>query len=120
MSESVPYESPAVWVSSWRMVMARWIGTSARPLSVETATRASAKLGRYFETGSFSRSRPSSTRIMAATLVIALLWEAIRKRAPDVMGRAASRSAMPKAPLHATLPCRTTTATAPASRPWST
>jgi serine/threonine-protein kinase len=59
-----------------------------------------------FATGSVSRTFPSSTRIMTATLVTALLIEAIRKMASGRITRPASRSANPAESWSTTLPRR--------------
>ena len=70
----------------------------------------------YFETGSFRRSLPSSISIMIPTLVIAFDIDAIRKIVSVFIGASASMSRLPYAASCATLPCRTTIVTMPASR----
>ena len=52
--------------------------------------------GKYLETGSFSKNRPSSASIITPTLVMALVMEAIRKIASLRMSLPASISNMPK------------------------
>ena len=72
--------------------------------------------GRYFDTGSSSRNRPSSYSIMTATLVMGLVMEQMRNIASGRIGLAASRSIMPCDLNHATCPWRITRVTAPAMR----
>ncbi len=76
------------------MVMARRAGTRGCAVSA-LATVVCAKSGSQRETGSESRSRPSSTSAITATLVTALLCEAMRKIASGVIRLPASRSAQP-------------------------
>jgi len=51
--------------------------------------------GRYFATGALRSSLPSSTSIMAATLVIGLVIDAIQKIESVVMGMVLARSWKP-------------------------
>ena len=51
-----------------------------------SATFSSASGGRYFDTGSPSSTRPSSTSVMMAVEVIALVMEAIEKMASVLSG----------------------------------
>ena len=55
----------------------------------------SAKAGMYLDTGSARESLPSSIRIMAATVVIGLVIEAMRKIASVFIGALASLSRKP-------------------------
>ncbi len=70
--------------------------------------------GRYFETGSASRSLPSSIRITAATDVTALLIDAIRKIVSFLIGTFFSMSIRPIGSKTATFPARTMTTVTPA------
>ena len=88
---------PAVCVSRSKIVIARRAGVIVRPLSARLATPVRAKDGIQRETGLLSAICPSSTSIITATLVSALVWEAIRKIASGVIARRASRSDQPTA-----------------------
>lgn len=85
------------------MVMALLAGTTltglpgTAPLGGATATVVFWKAGRNLDTGSLKAIRPSSTSIMTATLVTALLMDAMRKIVSVRIGRFASRSASPVA-----------------------
>jgi hypothetical protein len=57
-----------------------------------TATRTLSKAERYLDTGSPSRSRPSSTSSMTATLVTGFDIDAIRKIVVERIGRLAPAS----------------------------
>ena len=94
--------------------------SAAAPSGAGTATVVVANAGTYRETGSASPTRPSSTSIITATLVIAFVWDAMRKIASFVIARAASTSALPKASWCTTRPPRVTYVTRPATRPSST
>ena len=59
-----------------------------------SATFSSASGGRYFDTGSASSTRPSSTSIMMAVEVIALVMEAMEKIASVLSGSLAGGIAM--------------------------
>ena len=65
-------------------------------------------------TGSISPIRPSSISINTATLVIALVCDAIRKRLSVVIFTPASLSRQPKALSYTGFPSCSTSATAPA------
>jgi hypothetical protein len=67
-----------------------------------------------------SPTRPSSTSIIAATLVSAFVCDAMRKIASLVIERPASTSDLPKASCSTTRPPRATYVTSPATRPSST
>jgi len=72
------------------------IGASAgAPAGGATATVLFLKDGMNFETGSLSRSFPSSMRIMAAVLVMAFDIDAMRKIASVCIGELASMSRLP-------------------------
>ena len=75
----------------------------------------SAKAGMYFDTGSASDSLPSSIRIMAATVVIGLVIEAMRKIVSLVIGALVSLSRKPKESNITILPLRAISTTAPGS-----
>ena len=76
---------------SW-MVMGRLAGSvtyftsGGEPVGGGTATTELANAGRYFPTGSFRRNLPSSYNMSAATVVTALLIEAMRKMASVAIG----------------------------------
>ena len=83
------------------MVMARFAGTTPyRPVpgvpgGGGTATVVCLKAGKYFDTGSVSSSRPSSSRIATATVVTAFDMEAMRRMTSLRMGRFFSTSIFP-------------------------
>ena len=117
---------PAVCVSRSRIVIARFAGTAltsvpaTAPAGGGTATVVFPNAGMYLDTGSLRPSRPSSTSIIAATLVSAFDCEAMRKIVSFVIARAASTSDLPKASWWTTRPFRATSVTRPASLPSST
>src|SRR4030081_3592382 len=81
------------------MVGGRFGGTSSSVLVpssffVSTPTFTFAKEGMYFAMGSSSASLPSSTNIIAATLVMALVSENSRKIVWSVIGRLETRLAV--------------------------
>ena len=98
-----PYESPAVWVSRLRMVMP--CSTLPRNMGVNE--------GIQRVTGSSNPIMPWSAKARAATLTMALLMEASRKRVSRLMALPFSRSAMPTARWYTTCPSRAATTTAP-------
>jgi hypothetical protein len=71
------------------------------------------------ETGSFSRTLPSSTSIMIATPVIGFDIDASRNSPSFGIGFFDSRSIMPRASKCAMRPLRATSVTAPATLPAS-
>ncbi len=71
--------------------LARGIALSA----LATLTCMPFAFGRYFDTGSYSRMRPSSTSIIAATEVNGLVMEYRRKIASFVIGAPDSGSRWP-------------------------
>ena len=99
---SPPYDMPEVCVSRSLTVICRRAGTMTRFESLagfvesrRTATVVLAKVGIQRLTGSDRLIFPSSTSISAATLVIALDCDAMRKIASVVMRLLASRSDHP-------------------------
>ena len=98
-----PLPSPEECVSRSRTVMARAAGTSVYFGSTApgvgpgsgTATLRSLKSGRNRETGSVSRTLPSSTKIRTATAVTTFDMEANRNTASFVMGLRPSISMRP-------------------------
>jgi hypothetical protein len=95
-------------------VIGRFAGTTltgepgTAPAGGGRATVVFSKAAMYLETGSARPIFPSSTSIITATLVKALVWEAMRKIVSFLMGRPASTSACPKASRCATRPLRAT------------
>ena len=80
------------------MVIGRFAGTiGATPASVRTATVVFANAGMKRLTGSLRPSLPSSTSDRIATLVIALVCDAMRKIVSVVIRRPASLSLQPTA-----------------------
>ena len=77
--------------------MRRLAGTMSLPLDVFTATVVLANVGMKSLTGSLMPILPSSTRASTATLVNALVCDAIRKIVSGVIFRPASLSAQPNA-----------------------
>ena len=75
-------------------MISRFAGTVA---SGAARTTVFLNAGRNFDTGSVRRRRPSSTRIMAATLVTAFDIEAIRKIVSFSIERPFSTSRLPTA-----------------------
>ena len=69
----------------------------------------------YFDTGSASDSLPSSTSIMAATVVMGLVIDAMRKIVSLVIGALASLSRKPNDSNITILPLRAISTTAPGS-----
>ena len=90
------------------------------PRSSCTATVVFAKVGMMAPARVPRASVPSSTNCMTATLVSALVCEAMRKMVSGVIRRPASLSAQPNAFSYSILPWRITTATRPATRLSST
>ena len=84
-----------------------------------SATFSSASGGRYFDTGSASSTRPSSTSSMTAVEVIALVMEAIEKIESVLSGSRVAGSRVPTASRWASLPPRMMPTTAPGSWPAS-
>ncbi len=83
------------------MVIGRLSGSStslgfAFSSGFSTPTFASANAGIYFETGSSSLSLPSSTSIIAVTLVIGFDIEYRRKMVSAVIGSVVTTSRTPK------------------------
>ena len=76
--------------------------------------------GRYFSTASSSVSLPSSTSSISAVPVMGLVCDAIQKSASGFITRWVARSANPTASTASTLSFDATSATAPASSPFST
>jgi hypothetical protein len=113
---------PEVWVRRSRMVISRFAGTvrgaeaGVAPGAGSSTTMVFAKAGRYFDTGSASRRRPSSTSIIAATLVTALENEAMRTMVSRRIGTLASTSDWPSASKWTTFPPRAMRVTDPAIR----
>jgi hypothetical protein len=68
-----------------------------------------------FDTGSLSRTLPSSTSIITATPVMGFDMDASRKMLSFAIGLFASMSAKPWASKYAILPRRATRVTAPAT-----
>ena len=93
----VPYEIPAVCVSRSRIVICRFAGTivPSDPFSVATVVFANAGMER--PAGSFRPIFPSSISERIATLVSALVCEAMRKIVSVVIFRPASLSLQPNA-----------------------
>ena len=83
------------------MVMGLFTGTVAYPFApfsaAGTATRAPASSGMNFEMGPSRRNRPSSKSVITAAVVIAFVWEAMRKMASGGMGVPFSGSSLPNA-----------------------
>src|SRR5215467_9663362 len=108
------------------MVIGRFCGSSTNllcPLTgsvVSTPTIISFSSGRYWWTGAARSSLPSSTSIMAATLVTGFVIDAIQKIASGASGMVFARSPKPTARKYATLPLRVIAATAPVKAPAST
>ena len=108
-------------MSRSRIVTGRFAGTTSYPPPARgTATVVRWNSGMYLPTGSESSSAPCSCSIIAATLTIALVCEAMRKIVSARIGLCDSRSRSPTARRNATWPWRATSTTAPASWPWST
>ena len=82
--------------------------SSTAPAGGATATVVFPNAGMYFATGSPRPRRPSSTSIIAATLVSAFVCDAMRKIESFAIGRAASTSDLPKASCATTRPARVT------------
>src|SRR5438067_648221 len=74
----------------------------------------------YFETGSSSRSLPSSTSRITATEVIGFVIEKMRNTASVVIGAPCAGSRVPADAEYASLPCRATATITPATFPEST
>ncbi len=102
------------------MVISRSASTTARPVSVPTATVVFSKAGMYLPTSSSRESFFSSTSIMIATLVTALVWDAILKMASAPILLALSVSAHPTDRWNASFPSLSARTTAPAIFPSST
>jgi hypothetical protein len=82
-----------------------------------TPTFTSAKAGMYFETGSSSLSLPSSTSIIAATLVMGFDIEYRRKIASGVIGNWVTTSRTPKFSKYTGVPCCSISKMAPGILP---
>ncbi len=93
----MPYQMPAVCVSKSAIVIARRAGKAATPASPLTATVVVAYAGMNRPTGMLGVRRPSSISERTATLVSALVCEAMRKIVSTVIGRFASLSLHPSA-----------------------
>ncbi len=107
-------------VSRSRRVIGRLAGTtSSMGPSIAFSTLRSANSGSSRSTGSSSRSLPSSTRIIAATAVIGLDIEAMRKMVSRRMGVLRSRSCRPTTSTWVS-PRRSIRVMAPATSPLST
>jgi len=85
-----------------------------------TATVVCLNAGRYFETGSVSRIRPSSSRIATATVVTAFDIDAMRRITSWRIGRFFSTSIFPYVSKCTSFPARVMTVAIPAMRPSST
>jgi len=83
-------------------------------------TRQSSNPVRCLDTGSSSRSFPSSKSIMIATEVIGFVIEAMPKMASDGIGTLRATSSLPAQPSYNTPPGSTTSATTPGVSPRST
>ena len=104
-------------VSRSLIVISRLAGTAPyRPLPAGpgTSTVVDLNAGKYFETGSASRSRPSSISMTAATEVTALVIDAMRKIVSFRIGSRFSTSIQPTGSSTAILPALAMTTTAPA------
>ncbi len=107
-------------VSRSRKVTGRLAGTtSSIGPSMLLSTLRSAISGSSRSTGSSRRSLPSSTRIIAATAVIGLVMDAIRKMLSRFRGVPRSRSCMPTTSTWVS-PRRSIRVMAPATSPLST
>ena len=90
-------------VSRSRIVISRLAGTAltgvpaTAPGGGGTTTVVALNAGMYLDTGSARPSRPSSTSIIAATLVTAFVMEAMRTIVSRRIGALASTSAIPNA-----------------------
>src|SRR5262249_12319709 len=122
----LPYVRPEVWrMRSWT-VISRATGTVMTVVCPVAGSVRSTPIcmllnaGRYFDTGSEMRRRPSSLSDNAATVTIGFVIDAMRKIASFVIGALAALSRKPTAWKYATRPLRATTTTAPEMRPRST
>ena len=110
--KSMPRPSRNVRTSS--TVMGRVAGTvsPSRPPRPSTSTRRLAISGSRSSIGSSSRSRHSSTRISAATAVIGLVIDAMRKSESGSTARPSSRVSVPATPT-STSPSRAASQASP-------
>ncbi len=112
---------PARWVSRSSTVIGRGAGTASAILPVgEVSTLGAASSGSHWLTLSDSRSRPSSTKVMAATVTIGLVIEPMRNRPRRSSGAEPASSAAPITSETASSPWRCTSTTAPGISPRST
>ena len=102
------------------MVIERSAGTvSSSGPPGSTSTRRSAISGRCSSTGSSSRNRHSSTRVIAATATTGFVIDEMRKIVFGATGREPSSSSAPIASTCTSSP-RATAATSPGTSPRST
>jgi hypothetical protein len=114
------YPNPTRRVSKSRREIGRWAGTvSAIGPSSRAMTLRSASSGRNRSTGASSRSRHSSTRIIAATATIGSVIDAILKIVSRFIGAVPPNAIVPSASTW-TSPRRLTSVTMPGTLPRST